>query len=313
MNCLTARQTLDLARPDEPQTNQPETSEFPAHDPRSHDPGADECASADGSRTPVEAAARHVEECPACQTAMLGLRQFDRKVSVMIRAAPVPLDLKDRLLAQLEAAAGVEEDVDSGATAVAAAPAVGPGVSTPAPVAATPGSSPARSRRHWLGSAALAAACVAAGVGTWSLWPVAPSISPDKVAERLATDGIGPGDFAEFIRFAGGLDAKVADTMKANRLVLPPRRLDELDVAVYFFAFSARGPVDGRLAVIPRRLVVAREMPQASSFLAPPETVAYKGGYCITAWTEGKFVYICCLKGGEDELRRLLPHRAPPT
>jgi hypothetical protein len=296
MNCLTARQTLDVARPNEPEACEPR---------------ADENAPTDDDRTMVEAAARHVEACPACQTAVRRQRQFDDKVAVMIREAPVPVDLKDRLLARLDAEALVEIGADSGSPTGTASPAVATAIA--APVAATPGSSRALSRRRWLGAAALAAACVAAGVGTWSIWPVAPSISPDRIAERLATDEISPDDFTELTRFAGNMAPKVPETMKSNRLVLPPRRLDKLDVAVYFFAFARGGPVDGRLAVIPKRLVVAGEIPQVTSFLAPPRLVTYKGGYCITAWTEGEFVYVCCLKAGKNKLEGLVPNSAPPA
>ncbi|MGE5191118.1 MAG: hypothetical protein ACM3U2_01365 [Deltaproteobacteria bacterium] len=296
MNCLTARQTLELARRDEPEA-------------------AGSC-----NRATVEDAARHLEACPTCQTAVRRQRQFDYKVGVMIREAPVPADLKDRLLARLE-----EDDrsrlVHGEETAqrpAPPAPGTEPAVAAPAAgvvVPVLPGRAQAGARRRWLGAVALSAACLVAGFGAWSLWPVPPSINPDDVAAELATSDIRPANLAAFTRFANGLAPKVPDTMKSDRLVLPPRRLYELDVAVYFFPLSSRrgAPLDGRLAVIPKRRVVAGKVPQATSFLAPPPHVTYyKNGFCVTAWVEGDFVYICCLRGGENELYRLLPIRTMP-
>ncbi len=300
MNCLTARETLELARRNEP------------------DNGAD--GSGNLCRTTVEEASRHIESCPTCQAAVRHQRQFDDKVGVMIREAPVPADLKDRLLARLEAEARKQSD-DRSARSVSPA-AVSPDV-RPAAAAATAGaaasSSAARpqfgSRRRWLGAAALAAACLVAGVGTWALWPVRPMISPRGVAEMLATVDIGPDGMAEFARFADGSVLKVPATMKSSRLIHPPRQLGDLDVAVCFFPLSGRrkAPLDGRLAVIPIQRVVAREIPQAVSFPSPPAPIYTTGGFCYTTWVEGDFVYVCCLKGGEDELRRLILDRANPV
>jgi hypothetical protein len=300
MNCLTARQTLELARRDEPDN--------------------DGCVSGNLLWTTVEEASRHVEGCPTCQAAVRRQRQFDDKVGVMIREAPVPADLKDRLLARLEAEARMQSDDRGARTASPAADSldVRPAAAVTKAGAAT-SSTAARpqvgSRRRWLGAAALAAACLLAGVGTWALWPVRPMVSPREVAETLATN-IDPEGMAEFTQFSDGLVLKVPTTMKSSRLVHPPRHLGELDVAVYFLPLSGRrgAPLDGRLVVIPIRRVVANEIPVTDSFLAPPAPPIYTaGGFCYTVWVEGDFVYICCVKGGENELRRLILDRANPV
>jgi len=156
----------------------------------------------------------------------------------------------------------------------------------------------------------IAAACVVAGLGAWSLWPSPQWIELDGVINRLATNDISPVHLAEFTQFAGGVAPKVPGTMVTRRLGLPARRLGNMEVAVYFFTLSGprRTILQGRLAVIPKRLVKPNEVPSAASFLAGPPM--YKPGFCATAWGEGEFVYICCLSGGEDALRRLVPH--PP-
>jgi hypothetical protein len=286
MNCLTARQTLELAARDEPD--------------------ADDRTRGNRSRETVEEAALHVEACPACRTAVRRQRQFDDKVGVMIREAPVPSDLKERLLARLEAEARtrITDRADAMIFPAAASPGAGPVVAVPAA-----DRSPVGSRRRWLKSIGLAAACLVVGVATWSLWPSRPAISLDHVVDRLTMGGITPNGMPAYPQFANGQAPRLPGTMMSGGLGRTPRQLDDLDVAVFFFPRSSRrGPLDGRLAVVPKRRVAVGKLPAATSFLGPPELVTYKGAYCVTAWVEGESVYIfCCLKRGEDELHRLIP------
>jgi hypothetical protein len=117
-------------------------------------------------------------------------------------------------------------------------------------------------------------------------------------------------DLAEFRRFAGGPTLQLPATMQTEPLRDRARRLEKLEVAIYFF--TVPGPrkttLQGRLAVIPRKRVAPRELPLASSFLGGP-TSYYQGGYCVSSWVEGQFVYVCCLRGVEADLHRLLPKR----
>ena len=71
----------------------------------------------------------------------------------------------------------------------------------------------------------------------------------------------------------------------AALLVDPARRLEN-DVALYFFKVPGprRAVLNGRLLVIPTRLVKLSDVPTATSFLAGPTT--YKTGYCTTAWVD---------------------------
>jgi hypothetical protein len=304
MNCLTARQTLELARPAEPA-------------PDAYDKGA------------VDEASRHVDACPACQTAVRRQKQFDAKVGAMVRDVPVPADLKARLMARLEASAQIQSDeqtaiaaATNGAASITTGAGAIPVASQSSPAAVPPPArSRGKSRRRWLSAAALAAACVVAGFGTWSLWPAQPSIDPHDVAGRLAKDGIDSDHWPEFVRFASGWPEfvrfargpalRLPATMITQPLALAPRKLDTLDVAVYFFTLPGRGKTTlaGRLAVIPKRYVNPRDLPLSTSFLvgATPE---YRNGFCITSWVEGEFVYVLCLTGSEDELHRLVPNRS---
>jgi hypothetical protein len=74
MNCLTARQILELARPDEV-----------------------------GGRE-VEEAVRHIGDCPPCETAVRRQEQLDARLGELCRDVPVPAGLKESLLVRLDAA-----------------------------------------------------------------------------------------------------------------------------------------------------------------------------------------------------------------
>jgi hypothetical protein len=114
----------------------------------------------------------------------------------------------------------------------------------------------------------------------------------------------------EFTQFTSGRALQVPATMRTERLGLPGRRLGNLkNVAVYFFTLPGprKATLNGRLAVIPKHLVDANELPLATSFLEGLTPTIFKNGFRITAWTEGEFVYVCYLEGPGDELQRLQP------
>ncbi len=268
MNCLTARQTLELGHPGE-----------------SAAPKFDE-------------AAQHVDGCPACRSAVRLQVEFDKKVGKLVRDIPVPEDLKERLLEGLDglptAAVAEAKDVVSR-----------PALSLDSITVVDPNSAKAarflgRSRRRWLRVISLAAAgCVVASLGTWSFWPKPKSVGLDSVIAQLANSEIDPALLPVFIEFYGGLAPKPPVTMETGWLTLPPRRLQNMDVAVYFFTFRGqdRKSHEGRLAVIPKRLVQPSDLPTMPSFGAGPPM--YKGRFCVTAWVEGDFVYVCILSGNE--------------
>lgn len=288
MNCQTARETLELARPDAPDA------------------------------TTVAEAAQHVSGCVSCRTAVRQREDFDIRISGLCGDVPLPVGLKERLLAGLEAS--VQSEITTGGVEVAPGGALAkvPEVSTALP-ATRPAASTASvarqvgSRRRWLGAASLTAAVlVAVGIGTWSLWPVRPSVDLEEITGVMATDGIDPANLAVFKTFTGGEAPQPPATMLTSRLVSPPRRLGNLDAAVYFFTLPGRGgPLDGRLAVIPRRFVQSAKLPSATSFQSG--TIAYPPGFCTTAWVEGKFVYVCCLSGSGSGLHQLVPPRPQPA
>jgi hypothetical protein len=294
MNCLTARQTLELARPDEP-VRAP------------HDAGT------------IADAATHVEACPACQVAVARQEEFDRKVGGMVRNVPVPAGLKAGLLSLLEAdrrlapsgaeETGVAEDAEGTRAASAAGSTSSAVADRPVSASATVDRSRVGARRRWLGAISLsAAALILVGIGFVTFRARVTPVNPEVVAGLLARSDIGPAHLPEFTVFKNGLKAKLPATMLTKHLEFPPRKLGVEDVGVYFFTVPVKGgpALQGRLAVIPRRSVeAAGGLPAATSFLAPPGVVTYIGGFCVTTWCEGDFVYICCLSD-DSGLKHLL-------
>ena len=127
-------------------------------------------------------------------------------------------------------------------------------------------------------------------------------------------EDIKPDDLRELTQFKGGLPLQSPKTMRTLPRMQPFRRLvdpqlGDREIAVYFFTLSRQGgKFKGRLVVVPAAAV--KDAPTASSF---PGQTLYRLGFCTTAWVEGKFVYLCCVRGGEDELHLLRPAGADPA
>jgi hypothetical protein len=147
-----------------------------------------------------------------------------------------------------------------------------------------------------------------AALGAWSLWPQPQKVELGGVIEQVANRDIDPTVLPAFTRFADGRALKAPVTMETRPLTRPPCRLQNLDVAVYFFTLRDRSgkKVQGRLAVIPKQLVDATDLPAASSFHTGVTTYT-KTGFCIRSWVEGDVVYICCLSDNEFDLLKKQP------
>jgi hypothetical protein len=254
VNCQTARETLELFRPDGP----------------------------DAAK--VAEAAQHASGCVSCRAAVRQREEVDARIGGLCRDVPIPIGLKERLLAGIATRA--------------------PAVSTARPVPRVVGT-----RRQWLGKTLLTvASLIAVGIGTWSLWPARPSVDLEEITGLMTKAGIDPAHLAEFTTFATGLAPQPPKTMLTGRLVPPPRRLGRFEAAIYFFKV---GGLDGRLAIIPRRFVKAGGLPSATSLQSG--SISYQPGFCTKAWVEGDFVYVCCLSGGEIEFRQLERPRHEPA
>ncbi|MGQ0635165.1 MAG: hypothetical protein ACT4QC_11180 [Planctomycetaceae bacterium] len=205
----------------------------------------------------------------------------------------MPPDLERRLLAALTRREAVEPSA----------------VTEPGP--ALSARAPRFVRRRWF-LATFAASAAALAIGWLWLWrPAAPKWQIDDLTRRLLDESLSPAALPDFGQFASGALPVPPTTMRTHWISAPPRALIEGNAAVYFFDVpTKRGPTEARLLVIP----IARlaEAPTAEAFLAGP---AYYPALerCSTAWVEGKFAYICCVKGGENILQKLRPARPETT
>jgi hypothetical protein len=286
MNCLTARETLDLIRPVDlirpDETGRPNQTQL---------------YDTDGNELPeatADEAAQHVKSCPACQTAVRRREKIDERIGQLSRDVPLPEGLRERLLARLSKEGTSESR--------AAEPQAG---GFPA------ASKPTRRSRRWLLVSTVACIAVISGVGIWGLWPSPPaSMSMDEIAGYALSVNPAAG-LPELAQFKGGLDVQFPKTIRkeARHLMQPFRRLvdsqlGDREIAISFFTLSdgKRGEFAGLLVVVPAAAV--KDVPTASSF---PVQTLYRGVFCTTAWTEGKFVYLCCVHGGSRELHLLRP------
>jgi len=274
MNCLTARQTLELYRP------------------------------AESDESQRDAAVRHLDDCPACQDVVRRQERLDLSIGRMCRDVPVPVDLKARLLACLEAG-----PVTAGEPAAAG----GARETKPAPESAVR-SANRWTRRRVLATVLATAGVVAAGLSVWFVVHQARgNVRVDEVVQLVLADGNDLQELPVFTSFSREVPLVLPATMDTRRLVTPPRQPTGQDAAVYPFSVSVAGrKLKGCLIVIPRQSV-RDGLPVATSFPSFPGQAVYKHGYCTTSWAEGAFVYVCCLSGGEEQLLLLAPPRNPPA
>jgi hypothetical protein len=253
-------------------------------------------------------AARHVKSCLACQTAVRRREKLDERIGRMTRDVAIPASLRERLLSRLEG-----EPLSQGRSSPAmASPAT---ALSQTPLSQTrlspgPGQPPVRSRRRMIISTAAACLVTAFSVGIWGLVISRPAkMTMHEITGYALADGLQADNLPILAQFRGGLAVQIPKTMMKLSYGPPFRRLVDpqlanREIAVYFFTFRHKDrKFAGRLAVIPAALV--KDLPAAMSF--PTGQPVYSKGFCTTSWVEGKFVYLCCVQGSEDDLRLLSP------
>lgn len=167
-------------------------------------------------------------------------------------------------------------------------------------------------RRRWLMGVMTSAAGLALLLGGTWFWRIAnaPAVSLDELCRKVLVDFPPAGNLQPFETFSDGRGSQIPTTMETLALTSPVRVMFEGEpVAVYLLSLPVRGrspAVTGFLLAVPVSRVV--DVPAAEAFLAAGPNYR-RLGYCSTAWVEGDFAYLCCVSGGENNLRRLLPPR----
>lgn len=259
-------------------------------------------------------ARRLVAADPALEAVAARRRRFDHQIAQSMRDVPVPGEAKARLLARLAQASALHE-----APSEPCPPAAGPRTDTAAPEArgavpadrapaappsaSVPGSSRWSARRR-LGAAAAAVVCAVA-LGTAAHLFLAARSAPfalDEVRSAIAAyDPDGPayrGPIVPRLPTGSGWNTgRIEFEPEPRALPVSSRRR----VPAYLFALSVRGrpAVQGYLVAIPANLMT--ELPPASSFRH--ENGLYSDGHASVAWTDGDFVFLCVVRGGDDALR----------
>jgi len=235
MNCLTARQTLELYRPGESETAE------------------------------RDAAVRHLEDCATCQDEVRRHEALDLRIGPLCRDVPVPGDLRARLLECLaigtDAVPEIPVELPETGTQLASAPVTRP----VAPTTTRWG------RRRVLSIGLGSAALLAAGLSVWFVVrPTRPSVNVEEVVQSVLAEGVLPAQFPEFTKFSDSVPPQLPATMDSSWLVEPPRQLPGHEAAVY--VSSLRKKFQGLLIVIPRR-AVKDGLPSATKFPGQPEYI----------------------------------------
>lgn len=278
MDCRTALELLEAARPGTDDLSEPELQ-------------------------PVGA---HLQNCPRCEAAYRRRQTLDRAIGHAIRDVPVPSGLKQRLLDRLEASPSVETSTaaPSSAALVEERP-VRESVAAPAesePVAAPGEFYPAgRSRRRW-GRALLAAAAglVVAFVGVWQFggggkvgveelreipeWNFAALPEFDNSFSVPSPYGWTDDRGLHFGRGIKGVSVAGRPQMAAARrfrLTLPHSR-----------------SVEGILLIIPKSRV--RGAVTATSISDARSMYRGKSEFASAAWAENEMVYVCFAESARD-------------
>jgi len=274
MDCRTALEILEVARPGSGDLADPELAE----------------------------AAAHIESHAECQQEFLRRQQLDRKIGAAMRDVPVPQNLKTRLLAELAARSASTEVVES---VTVAAPSAEPTtdlrrrnwvrlvVGTAACIAV-----------GVIGWQFLPGDPVQFDIVGL----------PDQVKKLIADETLefDFDKLTKFDgSYAGELQRDWAPPLNGLPHVGPKSYQYQdadgakLAIAMYQFRFKhGAAPVTGYLLVLPARLVKQDQLPASTS---PSISSAVIGARMTTlSWIEDGFVYICVVPSGHEKLRKLV-------
>jgi hypothetical protein len=262
MDCRTARDILESARPD----------------------------SEDYLDAEFAQALLHLEECPRCLEVVRDRRAADERIGHMIRDVPVPAGLEERLLDALRGpAAETSARVDGSDAATR-------------PARVVPTRTPQRlSRRAWIRAGLVtAAASVLMGAAAWLVveqqWGSRVTIAELSETAPLSLEGLPRFDGS----FEADLPHRWTSSRQLT--LGSPRGFslsggERHGAALYPFSVRAAGSAftTGVLLVIPAREV--KLPPEQSYFQAAG--VSYVGRSAVVAWQSDGFVYVCFVKNGE--------------
>ena len=272
MDCRTALELLEVARPD------------------SEDLDDREFASA----------AAHLESCPQCARQFRNVQVFDRKVGQVLRDVTVPPGLKEKLLEECQAGSCLAEQSDR-----LERPSTHSKGNQPSRTSAR-----SVSRRQYIRYVVSAVVCLMAGCAAWWVFraDVPNKLTLKQLRSCLASRDFVLDDLQEF---DGNFDAEVpvGGWQSGGVFFTEPTRGFQWDrekkhvIALYEFRFVGRGrsPQRGILMVIPLSSV---EDPPKASYFSPSFAIYHP--VPNVAWKSNGLVYVCLIPGEDPDSLDLL-------
>jgi hypothetical protein len=276
MDCRTALEILEVARPGSGDLTDPELAK----------------------------AAAHIESHAECQQEFLRRQQLDREIGAAMRDVPMPHDLSTRLLAELAKRSDSTDAAEVVETVAVAVTSAEPNTALRR-----------RTWMRWVVGAA-ACIAVVIGLQFLPGDPELIDITelPNQVANSIGDQNLDL-NFDKLKEFDGSYAHELQRDWNSPLNELPligPKSYQYQDadganlaIAMYQFRFKHRNvPVTGYLLVLPARLVKQDQRP-ANKFLAISSAVI---GPRMTSqsWIRGDFVYICVVPSGHKNFEELV-------
>jgi hypothetical protein len=221
---------------------------------------------------------------------------FDARLGKLMPEVYVPPDLEMRLFDKLQL-----RDIPPSAAASDLQRPVGPSV--PSISRTSPAVFRLTRRRSF--AAAAAGLCLAAG-SVWFVNSRQPTVDLDDLVGQVIADDTTLDLLAPATSTAEDEQHVLPETMNTRVLVGPPRLFGDHQPRIHIYIFTMRRNgrlVEGRLLAVP--VAILRNPPIVSGFLTQP--AAYREhGFCSSAWVEGRYAYVCLVRGSEHDLRSLV-------
>lgn len=288
MDCRTALEILEVARPDGEDFSDPE----------------------------LASALAYVRAHPECAEILRSRQALDRTIGSAMQDVPVPADLKANVLEALERSG---EPAGANADVVTPDRATDFGNPPSEPADGRTGDVRRRMSRQIIERLAVAvAACLLiAGLAWWLLPDSGPAVTLQTVRESIPTN------LQNQPEFRGEFDPQLPDGVWQFGHVAfneAPRRFRtpgaDRDLGA-LFAFRVRGPrgatVNGTLLVMPAQFVA--DPPAADSFHAAEMHYNRAGTHATVAWvgSEGRWMYVCMVPVKDQAPERLQRALEIPT
>ncbi len=280
MDCLTTQRTLDLLRPGQSAQDLAEAEEAIAAEARSHLTG-----------------------CELCQGVVARHLRFDARVGEAFRNIPVPMGLRERLIAAVQAAELAQVAVEATVEPAVVQAATNSSPQQPQPTREHP-RVPGQRRRLLLKQLAACALLLITGFAGWS-WFTPQRVPLEQLVQATTAANLDPAALVAYSRPAAPLPQDLWVPPTVDREPVRELVVNGVPVAIRFFKVLNRK----RVAIPVRLVAVPRASVQFAVNSPGAGRIAYVGSWAVWTWSEGNTQFVVALEGGEGELMRLIRHQ----